>query len=80
MYINGNNNSETAYCAKCSLVKERQERYVESGGSGSNGIMLVGQCPGEVEIKRKRLFVGPAGIELDRLLKCAKIDLSSYDL
>lgn len=56
IYINNNVNksSEIAYCEKCPLKKERELRYVENEGSGSNGIMLVGQCPGEIEIKRRR--------------------------
>ena len=65
--------SEIAYCEKCSLKNERELRYVENEGSGSNGIMLVGQCPGEVEMKRRLLLPSHNGTAQILTLAVAQI-------
>lgn len=47
---------------------------VHSSGPKNARIMLVGECPGKVETLKGEPFVGPAGRELDRILRVAGID------
>ncbi|MGQ9697164.1 MAG: DNA polymerase [Armatimonadota bacterium] len=52
-------------CAKCTLDLRH---YVPGEGPGRAGIVLVGEAPGEQEMRVKRPFVGVAGKLLDRAL------------
>lgn len=38
-------------------------------GTGSNGVCLLGEAPGEQEAKRGKPFVGPAGFRLERMVQ-----------
>jgi DNA polymerase-1 len=51
------------------------EPYIQVGGEGPKPakIMIVGEAPGDVEVMRKRPFVGPSGQLLDSMLAEAGI-------
>ena len=51
--------SLTETCSRCRLGAERESLFVDDEGDCGNGIMLVGQCPGDVEREQGRPFVGP---------------------
>lgn len=48
--------------------------FVPGTGPLNPDIMLIGEMPGRLEDKRKRPFVGQAGINLDNLLKDSNIE------
>lgn len=52
--------------------------WVGASGSGSNGILLVGEAAGADEERVGRPFVGAAGFYLDRLLKRAGLDREAF--
>ncbi len=54
-------------------MTETQAQRVEAEGSKTAKIALVGEAPGEYEVKHGRPFVGPAGQLLDRCLHGAGI-------
>lgn len=62
-------------CVGCELCGSRKQ-IVRNRGDGSNGIMLVGEGPGEREDVQGLGFVGPAGQYLDAMLIDAGIDPS----
>jgi len=65
------------FCLSCPLYGSGQG-FVPASGSGTNGILVVGEAAGEQEEKQGRGFVGQAGWLLDRLLKRAGIDREGF--
>src|SRR3989442_6165752 len=61
---------EVRTCEKCDLCKSRK-KAVRGDGSGSSGVMLVGEAPGGEEDQSGRAFVGTAGKRLEGLLRLA---------
>jgi uracil-DNA glycosylase len=59
--------AKAATCTRCDLFK-RATQTVFGEGPQNAELMLVGETPGNVEDKRGRPFVGPAGGLLDRAL------------
>lgn len=64
---------DAASCTACHL-NELGTQTVFGEGPPSAERMLVGEQPGDVEDRRGRPFVGPAGAVLDRALAEAQID------
>lgn len=60
-------------CRGCDLF-EHTERAVFGEGPPTARLVLVGEQPGDVEDRRGRPFVGPAGKLLDRALEEAGVD------
>jgi DNA polymerase len=60
-------------CRGCELYQAATQ-VVFGSGPGSAGLVLVGEQPGDVEDRRGKVFVGPAGRMLDRALEEAGID------
>jgi uracil-DNA glycosylase family protein len=56
-----------AGCTMCELYEDA-DQVVFGEGPRNADIVLVGEQPGDVEDKRGRVFVGPAGRMLDRVL------------
>lgn len=65
-------------CGGCPL--ERSGPFVPGEGSGASGMLLLGEAPGEQEVKLARPFVGPAGAQLDHLLRLAGLERPSLRL
>ncbi len=63
-------------CKRCNLWKSAT-RGVPGEGKAPNGLMLVGEAPGDSEDLQGHPFVGPAGAMLDRALLEAGMDRSS---
>lgn len=67
---------EAAHCTRCDLYKAAT-RTVFGEGPAEARFMLVGEIPGDIEDRRGRPFVGPAGRLLDRALEAAGLDRST---
>jgi uracil-DNA glycosylase len=63
-------------CRRCTLWKTATQG-VPGEGKAPNGLMLVGEAPGDSEDLQGRPFVGPAGAMLDRALEEAGMDRQS---
>ncbi|MFO7598137.1 MAG: UdgX family uracil-DNA binding protein [Desulfocurvibacter africanus] len=70
---------EAARCTRCDLYKAAT-RTVFGEGPVEARLMLVGEIPGDMEDRRGRPFVGPAGRLLDRALEEAGVDRSTVYL
>lgn len=62
-----------ARCRACPLWEHATQTVFGEGSSGAR-LMLVGEQPGDMEDRRGRPFVGPAGRLLDEALEEAGID------
>jgi len=62
-------------CRRCGLWR-RATHGVQGEGPPGAPLMLVGEQPGDQEDRTGQPFVGPAGRELDRLLREAGVDRS----
>ena len=62
---------EAAGCTRCPLYEDATQTVFGEGRAG--GLMFVGEQPGDVEDRRGRPFVGPAGTLLRELLDEADI-------
>lgn len=67
------------YCKYCPLYKELGDlsQYVPADEGFANIYMLVGQCPGETEVTKRKPFVGDAGLEQNRYLEAAYLSRST---
>jgi uracil-DNA glycosylase len=63
-------------CKRCSLWKSATQG-VPGEGKAPNGLMLIGEAPGDSEDLQGHPFVGPAGAMLDRALEEAGLDRAS---
>ena len=63
---------ELQNCKLCELYKTRLNALVGEGDINAN-IMLIAQAPGELEDKANKMFIGPSGKMLDKLLQHAQI-------
>ncbi len=63
---------ELENCIRCPLRKTR-EHVLHGEGNMNADIMLIAQAPGELEDKENKMFIGPSGIMLHRLLEEANI-------
>ncbi len=63
-------------CRRCDLWKSATQG-VPGEGKAPNGLMLVGEAPGDSEDLQGHPFVGPAGAMLDRALQEAGMDRTS---
>jgi len=63
-------------CRRCDLWR-RATHGVPGEGPSTALVMLVGEQPGDQEDRTGQPFVGPAGRELDRLLREADLDRSA---
>ena len=66
---------EAATCTRCPLYARATQTVFGEGATG--GLMLVGEQPGDVEDRRGRPFVGPAGMLLRELL--AEVGIAAED-
>ncbi|MHC1573884.1 MAG: uracil-DNA glycosylase [Candidatus Syntropharchaeales archaeon] len=64
---------EIKSCRKCRLSETRKNALCGEGDLNAD-LMLIAQAPGEREDNEGRMFIGPSGKVLDKLLKIAKID------
>ncbi|MET0409718.1 MAG: uracil-DNA glycosylase family protein [Polyangiaceae bacterium] len=64
---------EVKSCTRCDLHAQRKQT-VFARGSGSSGLMFIGEGPGEEEDNQGLPFVGPAGQLLDRMIGAMKLD------
>jgi len=60
-------------CDRCQLCKTKKN-YVISDGNISSNIMIVGEAPGKTEDETGKVFVGPAGQLLDKMLGSIDLD------
>lgn len=63
---------EARTCTRCALHSGRIQS-VFARGSGSSGLVFVGEGPGEEEDRRGEPFVGPAGQLLDRMIAAMQL-------
>jgi uracil-DNA glycosylase len=61
-----------AHCRGCHLYERATQTVFSSGPKGAR-IMMVGEIPGDREDRAGRVFVGPAGRELDKALEAVGI-------
>jgi uracil-DNA glycosylase len=61
------------HCKRCDLWRSATQG-VPGEGKAPNGLMLIGEAPGDSEDLRGHPFVGPAGAMLDRALAEAGMD------
>jgi DNA polymerase len=65
----------SCHCEACSLKEQRDRTYCAAQVPAFfNGLMIIGEGPGEVEARLKVPFVGRAGELLDLTLQAAGID------
>jgi DNA polymerase len=64
---------DAAECRNCDLWQDATQTVFGEGRTSSD-VMVVGEQPGDVEDKRGKPFVGPAGRLLDRAFEEAGID------
>ena len=64
-------------CATCPLY-EKGQGWVPAFGSGSNGVLLVGEAPGAEEAHASEPFVGPAGFQLRKLLDRCRMEKADF--
>lgn len=67
-----------AFAKSISAANPRLEGFVPSEGGHSPKLLLLGEAPGDQEVKQGRPFMGPAGKELDRWL--ASLGLTREDI
>src|ERR1700733_8329532 len=60
-------------CRRCELWRNATQA-VAGAGNAKDGIMLVGEQPGDQEDREGRPFVGPAGRVLDECLAAAGLE------
>jgi uracil-DNA glycosylase len=60
-------NSQIRSCQQCSLAKTRKHTLSGEGNLDAR-LFLIAQAPGKVEDERGRMFIGPSGKVLNRLL------------
>ncbi len=65
-------NKRIKVCKKCRLSETRMNAICGEGNLNAK-IMLIAQAPGKKEDREGRMFVGPSGKVLDKLLKSAGI-------
>jgi len=63
---------ELQNCKLCELFETRLNALAGEGDINTD-IMLIAQAPGELEDKENKMFIGPSGKMLDKLLQNAKI-------
>lgn len=64
---------EIKNCQKCRLCATRISALPGEGNPNAK-VMLVAQAPGANEDREGRMFIGPSGKELDKLLRAVHID------
>jgi len=62
-------------CQLCELYKTRQNALAGEGNLQAD-IMFIAQAPGELEDKAGKMFIGPSGLILDKLMAHAGIKRS----
>lgn len=65
-------NKKIKSCTNCKLYKSRKNSLTGEGDQNAN-IMFIAQAPGEVEDREGKMFIGPSGKILDKLLRNADI-------
>ncbi|RLF28194.1 MAG: uracil-DNA glycosylase [Thermoplasmata archaeon] len=65
-------NKEIKSCTRCRLSETRKQSLVGEGNLHAR-IMIIAQAPGEKEDETGRMFVGPSGKVLDKLLTSANV-------
>ncbi|MEA2096910.1 MAG: uracil-DNA glycosylase, partial [Candidatus Cloacimonadota bacterium] len=63
---------ELQNCKLCELYKTRLNALAGEGNTNAE-IMFIAQAPGELEDKENKMFIGPSGIMLEKLLKHSQI-------
>ena len=63
---------ELENCTRCPLHKTRTHALHGEGNENAD-IMLIAQAPGELEDKENKMFIGPSGMMLHKLIEEAKI-------
>lgn len=63
---------ELQNCKLCDLYKTRLNALAGEGNKDAD-IILIAQAPGELEDKENKMFIGPSGKMLDKLLQHAQI-------
>lgn len=63
---------EIRKCKKCRLWKTRRNSLPGEGNPNAR-LMLVAQAPGENEDRERKMFIGPSGEKLNRLLQEADV-------
>lgn len=62
-------------CGACQLLRKCQSPKMSPYGSGKQGVLIVGEAPGQTEDEMGRPFVGKAGQHLRRVLRSIGIDM-----
>ena len=68
-----NLNKEIRKCKKCSLAETRINAICGEGNPHAK-LILIAQAPGKTEDREGRMFIGPSGKVLDKLLAWINID------
>lgn len=68
---------ETADCDGCELKPQCDKKKVATAYRPErfNGIMIIGEGPGQQEVSQNRPFVGPSGVLLRNVLETSGIDM-----
>ena len=59
--------------AKCDECPLNGHKFVAPESNPSAKVAVIGKFPSDAEVKQNRMFVGPAGTELDRALRMAGV-------
>ena len=62
-----NLNQKIRECKKCGLAETRTNAICGEGNPNAK-LILIAQAPGETEDREGRMFIGPSGKVLDKLL------------
>jgi len=71
----GDLNKSVMNCKKCPyhMLKTNIDNRVNGSGSCDNGLMVIGQCPGPVEMEKGKPFIGTSGLLLKSIMKSSGI-------
>lgn len=69
-------NEKIRTCTKCSLSETRINAICGEGNTDAR-VMLIAQAPGANEDEKGKMFIGPSGKVLDRLLNFNNVDRDS---
>jgi len=70
-------NVKPSTCSGCPLY-DKGRGFVTADGTGTNGVLLLGEAPGATEASQGKPFVGDAGYQLNRTLERTRMKRDDF--